>query len=57
MFNLQAEVSEWLVQMVFKHLQIDPADQKEFNRIITDARFHETVLYLQEGQDDEHTAG
>ena len=55
-FDLQAQIAEWMVQVAFKHMPLDPDDHKQFNRIITDARFHETVLYLQQEEEDNERA-
>lgn len=57
-FDLQKQVSEWTLKVVIKHLPLDDEDRKQLHRIITDARFYETVLYLQEEEeDDDYTPG
>jgi hypothetical protein len=40
--------------MIKKHLPLDEQDEREFNGIVRDAKFYETVLHLQlEGMEED----
>ena len=52
-FDVQAEMIGWMINMIRKHLPLDERDIKEFDGIIRDARFYETVLHLQLEEEEE----
>ena len=46
-FDVHAEMTNWTIRMIRKHLPLDERDIKEFDGIVRDARFYETVLHMQ----------
>jgi hypothetical protein len=53
-FDVHAELTSWSIRMIKKHLPLDEQDEREFNGIVRDAKFYETVLHLQlEGMEED----